>query len=97
MADYVDGAMTGQGVHKVNGEKYIGDFKDQVRHGLGILTYPVGVDGIGKTYIGQFDKGVKSGKGILKMTNGHTWDGKFKHDQVPLCGITMAVSRGCNL
>ena len=29
LADYREGAMTGSGIHKVNGEKYIGDFKDQ--------------------------------------------------------------------
>lgn len=56
-----------------NGEVYEGDFKDNLRHGLGTFTYTNG-----DRYEGYFVEGLKEGYGIYHFANGNRYEGPFK-------------------
>jgi hypothetical protein len=53
---------------------YIGEFKDGVMQGQGILNYNTGAQ-----YKGHFTNGQPEGYGIFKKPNGETYQGEFKN------------------
>lgn len=59
-----------------NGNKYIGQFKDNKMDGNGTL-YLKNKD----KYIGQFKNGKKNGKGIYVFSNGTKLEGEWKKDK----------------
>jgi len=60
----------------VEGDKYVGDFKDGKPHGEGTLTYIK----IGK-YVGDFEDGKLHGEGVFTWLNGHEYVGEFQNDR----------------
>jgi len=57
------------------GEKYIGQWKNNLYHGQGTLTFSM----VGK-YIGQWKDGKYHGHGTLILSNGEKYEGAFKDD-----------------
>ena len=57
----------------INGEAYVGTFKNGVPHGKGTYTYSDGA-----TYVGEFLNGKESGKGIFNCwVHGASYIGNF--------------------
>ena len=74
----VDGKKIGEGTYEWNnGDKYEGEFKDDLMHGKGKLTI------VGKgTYEGEFVRGKKSGEGTFKFINGDRYIGEWVDDKM---------------
>ena len=66
------GTKNGYGVMEENGEKYLGLWKDDVRHGPGCV---VNVDGI--FYQGNFVNNKLTGTGIMVFGDGAKYEGEF--------------------
>lgn len=58
-------------------EIYKGEFKDDLRHGNGAITYRL----TKSKYEGQWFKGKRQGKGKLTYADGTVYEGDFKNDQ----------------
>ena len=56
-----------------NGNKYVGENKDNLAHGQGTLTF-----GSGDKYVGEFKGDNFNGQGTLTYTNGNKYVGEFK-------------------
>jgi hypothetical protein len=65
-----------------HGAKYKGQWKGNVRHGVGILTRADG-----QTYEGAFVEGQAHGKGKLVASNGNMYDGEWDMDRAHGQGI----------
>ena len=64
----------GKYIDKLDGRTYIGEFKDDLRHGHGILTRCEGVE-----YVGDFCNDLRHGKG--KQTNRkYSYEGDWLQD-----------------
>jgi hypothetical protein len=78
--NFKDGEKEGKGTYYDESfgghtsKKYIGEFKNNLYHGKGILTY------LG-TYEGDFYLGMMHGKGIQKSYNGWVFEGEFKFNE----------------
>ena len=57
-----------------NGNKYVGDFKDDKMTGKGVLTCKNG-----DKYEGDFVNGKMDGEGVLNYADGHKYEGHFKN------------------
>ena len=55
------------------GDKYVGEWKNNKKHGQGTYTYPDG-----SIYVGQLENGDFNGQGSLTLANGDTYVGEFK-------------------
>ncbi|MDC1061754.1 hypothetical protein OAQ23_03120 [Hellea sp.] len=60
-----------------NGNKYVGEFKDNKRNGQGTFTYANG-----DKYIGEFKDDNMHGQGILTYADGHKYIGKWKDNKI---------------
>jgi hypothetical protein len=60
-----------------NGDKYVGEFRDNKRSGQGTLTWANG----GK-YVGEFSNDVLSGQGTLTMADGRKYVGGFSNGKI---------------
>jgi hypothetical protein len=60
----------------VNGDKYVGGFKDGKRHGQGTFFFAAG-----SKYVGEFKDGKKHGQGTLTFTSGNRYVGEWRDDQ----------------
>ena len=58
-----------------NGDKYTGNFVNNLKEGRGTMIY-----GNGNKYEGQFSKDKKEGYGIMLYSNGEKYEGEFKDD-----------------
>ena len=65
----------------INGNKYVGEWKDDIMEGQGIL-----IDQDGK-YEGKFLNGLMHGNGILTLKNGRVYKGQFKDNKMHGNGI----------
>ena len=65
-----------------NGDKYDGEFVDNVKEGRGVYYY-----GNGDKYEGEFFDDVKDGFGIYYYKNGERYEGDFKNDKKDGHGI----------
>jgi hypothetical protein len=61
-----------------NGDKYIGEFKDDTRSGQGTYTYGPEDKWSGDEYIGEWRDGEKDGQGIYTYANGKVLKGTWK-------------------
>ena len=59
-----------------DGEKYVGEFRDDEFHGQGTFT-----DGEGLRYVGEFKGGIPNGQGTLTLAGGDKYAGEFKDGQ----------------
>ena len=77
----------------VNGDKYVGDWKDDVQHGKGIYYFHSG-----DRYEGDYVNGERTGQGIYIHKNGDKYVGQFKngeqHGPEPLHGPTVLCMKG---
>ena len=69
-----DWLPNGQGtVTLPNGDKYVGEYKDDKKHGQGTLTSPDG-----DKYVGKFKDGIKHGQGTLTSLDRSKYVGEFR-------------------
>ena len=59
-----------------NGDKYVGEWKDDKRHGQGTYTYING-----EKYVGEHKEGKSHGQGTYTFTNGEKYVGEFKDNK----------------
>jgi len=59
-----------------NGDSYVGDLKDGLKHGKGIYKYVSG-----DVYEGDFKDDLSHGKGIYKWASGNVYEGDYKDDK----------------
>lgn len=59
------------------GRRYMGEFKDGLFHGQGIVAFPDG-----KEYLGGFKNGIPHGQGILTDSDGKTYAGEFRNGKL---------------
>ena len=62
-----------------NGEKYIGEIKNNIKEGRGILYY--NKCDRRKKYEGYFKNGLREGKGVLYYNNGNLYKGDWKQNK----------------
>ena len=56
-----------------SGQKYVGEIKDDKRHGQGTFTYPDG-----DKFVGEFKDGKRNGQGTYTWPSGDKFVGEFK-------------------
>ena len=62
-----------------NGEKYIGEIKNGLKDGKGILYYNKDDEKKRKKYEGEYKNGKREGKGIMYWNNGDRYEGEYKN------------------
>ena len=62
-----------------NGDKYIGEFKNNLRDGNGIMYFNKNVEKNIIRYEGEWKNGIREGKGKLYGNNGNIYEGDFKN------------------
>ena len=60
-----------------DGDKYVGEFKDDKPSGQGTYTYSSG-----HKYVGKFKDGQKHGKGVMTFPDGTVKKGKWEFDKL---------------
>ena len=60
-----------------NGNKYVGEWKDDKRHGQGILNLANG-----DKYVGEFKKRKANGQGTFTFVNGKKWVGEWENNKL---------------
>ena len=60
-----------------NGNKYVGEWKDDKRHGQGTFTWGPG-DFYGDQYVGEWKDNLFHGQGTYTFANGDKYVGEFK-------------------
>ena len=60
----------------LDGEKYVGDFKDGRYHGKGTFTWPDGAK-----YSGEWKDDKRNGKGTFTNSNGKSISGMYKNGE----------------
>ena len=69
------------------GNKYIGEFKNGLRNGKGILYYNSKDYYKRNRYEGEWKNGLREGKGILYWNSANKYEGDFKKDEIDGKGI----------
>ena len=59
-----------------DGDRYEGDFKNNIREGKGIMYY-----NSGDKYEGDWKNDISEGKGIMYFNNGEIYEGNWKNDK----------------
>ena len=67
----------GQGTGTYNGDKYVGEFLNNYRHGQGTMTYANG-----DKYVGEWNYNNKHGQGTMTYSNGGVVKGLWKDNQL---------------
>ena len=65
------------GTH-ANGDKYVGEYKDNKRNGQGAFTYGPNSEWAGDKYVGDFKDDLFHGQGTYTFSNGEQYVGDFK-------------------
>ena len=60
-----------------DGDKYVGEFKDDKLNGQGTYTHVSG-----PKYVGKFKDGQKHGKGVMTFPDGTVKKGKWEFDKL---------------
>ena len=64
------------GTYAVDGDKYVGEWKDDLLHGQGTYTYANG-----DKYVGEFKDNKKHGQGTYTFANGKRVAGYFRNNE----------------
>ena len=72
---YLEGLYDLEILDLENGDHYVGQIKNGLFHGKGILTYKTGAK-----YQGEFVEGKRHGKGTITQLNGNSFEGNFVED-----------------
>jgi hypothetical protein len=76
--EWVDDKWHGKGTLNLkSGDKYVGDFKNDMRNGHGKYTWSENNPDLGKDYIGDFRDNNYHGYGTLQFKNGDKYQGQF--------------------
>ena len=67
--------------HKADGEKYVGEFKNDMRHGYGTVSFVAPHANAGNKYVGEIYKGKANGSGTYFVSNGDKYVGEWKDSQ----------------
>lgn len=84
--EFVGGRMHGFGTLAVhNGDKYTGEFANNLMHGKGLFEYAAyisigGGEVAAARYEGHYVRGRKEGQGVFQMRNGDVYSGAFEND-----------------
>ena len=70
-----------------NGEKYIGELKEGLKNGKGVLFYEKNNEFKRIKYEGDFENNMMHGKGIMYWINGNRYEGEYKKGRVEGKGI----------
>ena len=65
------------GTYIVDGVKYVGEWKDNKKHGQGTFTSPDGVK-----YVGEYKDGKSHGQGTYTLANGSKYVGEWKDGKI---------------
>ena len=71
-----------------NGEKYIGDIKNNLKEGKGIIYYDKDDNRKRLKYEGEFKQDKQEGKGIMYWTDGGKYEGEWKNGLIEGKGIS---------
>jgi hypothetical protein len=72
---YVNSYFKGKGTLTWDGNKYVGEFNNDIRTGYGVLTWSSG-----EKYEGNFVDGKLNGQGTMTYTDGSRYTGNFDND-----------------
>ena len=64
------------GTYAVDGDKYVGEWKDNLLHGQGTYTWSDG-----SKYVGAYKDGLRNGQGTYTHANGDQYVGAYKNDK----------------
>jgi hypothetical protein len=70
-----------------NGDKYVGDFKNNQPDGQGTAYYSMG-----NKYVGEWKNGERNGYGTFVSLTAGTWQGEFK-DDMPVIGKCKQIKK----
>ena len=73
--------------YNINGEKYLGETKDGLKEGKGILFFNKEDEYERREYEGTFNNDKKEGKGIIYFKNGDKFEGEFINNKIEGKGI----------
>ena len=66
-----------------NGDTYVGEYKNDKKHGWGTYIYPDG-----EKYVGEYKDGKRHGQGTYTFANGSKWVGEIRENKREGYGIT---------
>ncbi|MDB2423615.1 hypothetical protein N9X05_16885 [Paracoccaceae bacterium] len=64
-----------------NGDKYVGEFKEDQQHGQGEITFGLESKFVGEKYVGDWKEGKRSGQGIYSYPSGNKYTGGFEDNK----------------
>ena len=71
------GTYTNKSIVHRAGNKYVGHFKDDLRHGQGPYYYEANDEWKGSKYVGNWENGLRHGQGTFTHGNGNTYVGEW--------------------
>jgi len=79
--EWQNGLLNGQGTysHNSNGGKYVGEFSDGKKHGLGTFFYLADNQFKGDIFFGEYKDDVPKGQGILTKADGRRFEGIWEN------------------
>ena len=84
---YLKGINDIETIEFLNGNNYVGQVKDNLMHGKGVLTETSGIK-----YKGEFLNGLKHGNGGIIFLNGNTYEGSFFENQKDGVGLSTFIN-----
>ena len=63
------------------GDKYVGEWKNDKQHGQGTATYSAPHKNAGDKYVGEYRDGKRNGQGNFTYANGDKYAGEYRDDK----------------